>query len=131
MIQLFVLTGSAAGQSFSTNQFPVSIGRNSNCSLVISEPGIFEQHFEIHFSPEGFILQANNHAVVYINDSAAESSALRNGDVIKAGLAKIQFSLGSMIQRGLRVREALTWFIVATVTAAQVYLLFRLLAIAR
>jgi pSer/pThr/pTyr-binding forkhead associated (FHA) protein len=131
MIQLHVLTGAAAGQRYEANRFPVSVGRTSGCSLVLQDAGVFEKHFEIQFTPEGFELRAGPHAVVTVNGDRAEQTLLRNGDVIAAGFPKIQFWLGAMAQRGLRVRETLTWLLVAGVAAAQIYLLTRLLAIAR
>jgi predicted component of type VI protein secretion system len=131
MIQLHVLTGSSAGQSFSTNQFPVSVGRNPKCSVPLADPGVFDTHFEIQFSPEGFVLQANSHTVVYVNDATTERAILRNGDVVKAGLAKLQFSLGTLGQRGLRAREVATWLLIGAAAAAQAYLLLRLIAMAR
>jgi predicted component of type VI protein secretion system len=131
MIQLHVLTGAAAGQRFQSDHFPVSVGRNADCSLVLSDAGVFEKHFEIQFSREGFHLRTSANAVIYVNGTASETASLRNGDIITAGLAKLQFWLGAMVQRNLRVREAATWLLVVAVVGAQVYLLFRLFAIAR
>ena len=129
MIQLHVLTGSSAGQRHELNRFPITIGRDPGCSVRLADPGVFDTHFDIQFSPEGYTLRASPHAVVAVNDSRTESVLLRNGDIISAGYAKIQFWLGAMKQRGLRVRETFAWFLVAAVAIAQIYcfvLLFRL-----
>src|ERR1041385_2425445 len=107
MVQLSVLNGSAAGQQFQANRFPISVGRNCECSLAVNEPGVFDKHFEIQFSPEGFFLQASPHAVISVNGATLERAQLRNGDLIVAGYAKIQFSLGALAQRPLWIREAL------------------------
>jgi hypothetical protein len=131
MIQLSVLNGSAAGRQLEANAFPISVGRNSACSLVLSEPGVFDKHFDIQFSPEGYTLQAAPHAVVSVNGANLERALLRNGDVIAAGYAKIQFSLGGLKQKALGVREGLTWLLIAAVAAAQVVFVSRLIAMAR
>jgi predicted component of type VI protein secretion system len=131
MIQLNVLTGAAAGHRFQATTFPVSVGRSADCSLSLTDPGVFERHFEIQFSADGFSLLPHEHAVISVNGAAViQPALLRNGDVIGAGYAKLQFSLGPMRQKSLRFREAFTWLLVLGVAAAQVYLVSRLLAIA-
>ena len=99
--------------------------------MALADPGVFDKHFEIQFSPEGFTLQASPHAVVTVNDARTESALLRNGDIISAGYAKIQFWLGAMTQRGLRVREGFVWIVIIAVAVAQVWALWRLLGMAR
>jgi len=131
MIQLHVLTGAAAGLRCEANHFPMSVGRSSACTIIIQDPGVFDKHFEIQFSSEGFTLQGNPHSVVAVNGAQTESALLRNGDVISAGFAKIQFWLGAMTQRSLRLRETAVWMLIIAVALAQVYLLSRLLAITR
>jgi hypothetical protein len=127
MIQLHVLSGASAGQRHELNQFPVSVGRNATCSVPLSDPGVFDKHFEIQFSPEGYNLQASPHAVVTVNDARAETALLRNGDIISAGYPKLQFWLGAMTQRGLRLRESIAWFLVFGVSVAQIYVFLQLL----
>lgn len=131
MIQLHVLTGAAAGQRFEAAKFPITVGRNVDCAFVLNDAGVFDRHFEIQFSPAGFTLQASPPAVVMVNDARCETALLHNGDTIIAGYPKIQFWLGAMKQRGLRLREIFAWLIIAVIIAAQVYLLMRLLAIGR
>jgi pSer/pThr/pTyr-binding forkhead associated (FHA) protein len=130
MILLQALNGSAIGRRFEANKFPITIGRASDCAVVLSEAGVFDRHFEIQFSPEGFTLQASPHAVVTVNGDRTESALLRNGDVISAGYSKIQFWLGAMKQRGLALREIFTWLMIFSVIAAQIYLFAKLLALA-
>jgi hypothetical protein len=129
MIQLHVLTGSSAGQRHELKQFPITVGRSPACSIPLADPGVFDTHFEIHFSPDGFTLRASPHAVVAVNDTRAETILLRNGDIVSAGYPKIQFWLGAMSQRGLRVRETIAWLLVVGVTAAQIYLFLQLFGI--
>ncbi len=131
MIALHLLTGAAAGQRISPARFPVSVGRAASNSLAVVEPGVFDRHFEIQFTPDGFSLVPNPPATVSINGALSPAAILRNGDIIEAGFAKIQFWLGPMSQRSLLPREMLTWLMVGGVAAAQVYLLANLLAFAR
>jgi predicted component of type VI protein secretion system len=131
MIQLQVLTGSSAGRRLEADRFPITVGRAPDCSLSLSDPGVFDRHFEIQFSDDGYTLQSSAHAVVTINGERAEQTLLRNGDLIVAGYAKLQFWLGALIQRGPRVREALAWLLILAVAGVQAYCLFRLLVLAR
>ena len=127
MIQLLVLTGSSAGQRHELHRFPVTVGRSTACSVALGDPGVFDTHFEIQFSPEGFTLRASPHAVVAVNETRTDSTLLRNGDIISAGYPKIQFWLGAMTQRGLRVRESFAWLLVLAIAAAQLYFFLQLL----
>jgi|ERR1051325_2848865 predicted component of type VI protein secretion system len=131
MIQLHVLTGVSAGQRYEAEKFPISIGRNAGCSFTLNDAGVFDRHFEIQFSPEGYTLQASPHAVVAVNGAHVQTALLRNGDVINAGYPKIQFWLGAMKQRSLRPREMFTWLMILGAVATQGYLLARLLSIDR
>jgi predicted component of type VI protein secretion system len=128
VIQLHVLNGAAAGQRFEAEKFPITVGRNADCSVVLNDAGVFDRHFQIQFSPDGYTLQASPHAVVAVNGARAETTLLRNGDLINAGYPKIQFWLGALQQRGLKLREAFTWLMIVCVVASQVYLVTRLLA---
>src|SRR3954469_205207 len=127
MIQLHVLNGGASGRRFETDKFPITVGRSADCSFVLNDAGVFDRHFEIQFSPEGFALHATPHAVVMVNDARCETALLRNGDTIIAGYPKIQFWLGALKQRGLRLREFFAWCMIGVVIAAQMYLLARFL----
>ena len=131
MVQLQVLSGAAAGKKHQASIFPISVGRAADCTLALNDPGVFERHFEIHFSPEGFTLAPGSNAVVMLNGARTERALLHNGDIIEAGLAKLQFWLGALPQRALALRETLTWLFIAAVVASQVYLVFRLLAMTR
>jgi pSer/pThr/pTyr-binding forkhead associated (FHA) protein len=129
MILLHALNGSAAGRRFEANKFPITVGRGADCTVVLNDAGVFDRHFEIQFSSEGYKLQASPPAVVTVNGASAETALLRNGDIINAGYPKIQFWLGAMKQRGLAMREVFTWSLVLGVIAAQIYLLVKLLAL--
>ena len=130
MILLQALNGESAGRRFDAKRFPVTVGRSADCTVVLNDAGVFDRHFEIRFSPGGFMLQASPDAVVAVNGARAESALLRNGDIINAGYAKLQFWLGAMKQRSLAVREIFTWLLILAVIIAQTYLLVKLLALA-
>jgi hypothetical protein len=131
VIQLIVLSGASLGKSHTAERFPFWVGRNPSCALCLNDLGVFEQHFEIQFSGEGFSLIPKADAVLTLNGQPSKGGLLRNGDVIGAGLAKIQFWLGALPQRGLKLREIGTWTLVFAVGILQLYLLSRLLAMAR
>jgi hypothetical protein len=131
VIQLQVLSGSSLGKRVAAERFPFSVGRNSVNSLVLTDPGIFDQHFAISFSNDGFLLGPAADAVITLNGAPSNGGVLRNGDVIGAGLARVQFWLGALPQRGLKFREVATWTLVFAVGICQIYLLVRLLAMAR
>jgi hypothetical protein len=131
MIQLHVLTGAEAGKRLVAKKFPFKVGRHSGNSLVLSDPGVFADHFEISLSEEGFALTANGDAVVTVNSNPENATLLRNGDLIGCGLAKLQFWLAELPQQGLKARELVTWGLIALVAGLQVYLLARLLELAR
>jgi hypothetical protein len=52
---------------------------------------------------------------------------LRNGDIISLGSVKIQFWLGPVGQRGLRLRELFVWILLALVVFSQFILIYWLL----
>ena len=131
MIQLHVLSGAAAGKRFESKTFPVTIGRGAANALTLSDPGVFERHLEIRFSGEGFSFISAPDAVVTLNGCRAEGGTLRNGDLLGAGYTKLQFWLAALPQRGLRLREVITWLLVSGVAGAQIFLLLRLLEMAR
>jgi predicted component of type VI protein secretion system len=132
MIQLHLLNGATAGQRFESEKFPITVGRSADCSLALNEPGVFDRHFEIKFSAEGFTLQPFPNAVVAVNGVRADAPLLlRNGDLLNAGYPKIQFWLGALKQRGLKIREGFAWLMIAAIIATQAYCLTSLLALTR
>ena len=59
-----------------------------------------------------------------VNGQPQKSTRLRNGDIISIGSAKIQFWLAPAPLRGLGLREALVWLLVASVVASQLALIY-------
>jgi pSer/pThr/pTyr-binding forkhead associated (FHA) protein len=128
MIQLKILSGKMAGTSFVARHFPVRIGRAAGADLRLVDPGVWDEHFQITLAGrEGFLLETHADALTNVNGEPAAQSALRNGDVIEIGSLKIQFWLGEAVQRGLKLREAFVWVMVAAVTLLQLSLIYWLI----
>jgi pSer/pThr/pTyr-binding forkhead associated (FHA) protein len=128
MIQLKILSGKKAGSEIVACHFPFWVGRAADCQLSLDDPGVWEKHFQIRLNPEnGFVLVADPKTSVVIDDKPVQEAALRNGDIIQIGLAKIQFSISPTTQKSLALREALTWVGFAAVFFAEVALIYQLL----
>lgn len=131
MIQLRVLSGNSAGKLFVAKAFPFSFGRAASNTLALAEPGVFERHFEIAFTRDGYKLTPSASAPVTINGAPLSGEILRNGDVIAAGGAKLEFALAAAPQKGLGLRESAAWALVILVAAAQAACLLWLLQVSR
>ncbi|MEO6182630.1 MAG: FHA domain-containing protein [Verrucomicrobiota bacterium] len=128
MIQLKVLSGSTAGTEVVARRFPFSVGRNSSCDLQITDPGVWDEHFQIDLTlPEGFHLAAKANTVVVIDGKPIQKVILRNGEIIEIGTTKILFGFSATKQKGLAVREWLTWTALAALCLGQIALIYRLL----
>lgn len=128
MIQLKILSGKMAGNTFVARHFPVRIGRAAAADLRLEEPGVWDEHLQIILAgKEGFLVEAHADALTTVNGQPAQQLALRNGDLIGIGALKIQFWLGEAAQRGLKIREALVWAIIAAVTLTQLGLIYWLI----
>jgi len=128
MLQLQILSGKQAGLLWDARRFPVRIGRAADCELRIEDDGVWDTHLRIELKPgEGFTFSAQPGALVTINQNVSEDSRLRNGDIITVGSAKIAFRLSPTKQKGLNLREAFVWSVIAAVTISQMALLAWLL----
>jgi pSer/pThr/pTyr-binding forkhead associated (FHA) protein len=126
MVQLKTLTGKQAGTESVVRRFPFRVGRSSESHLVLEDPGVWEKHFELR-RDNAVVLHAAPNALVSINGTTVREAALRNGDLIEIGSAKIQFSLAPARHRSLRPREFLTWSIFVLVALSQIALVYWLL----
>jgi len=128
ILQLSILSGKKAGATWVARRFPVRIGRAPSNDLQFDEEGVWNEHLTLEFDPaEGFLLQAHSHALVSVNGELVGRSFLRNGDVLELGALKLQFWLAETPQRGLRLREGLTWAGIVAVCLGQVVLIYWLL----
>ena len=62
-----------------------------------------------------------------VNGHAVAHGALHNGDLIELGALRLQFWLDETAQRGLLLRETLTWAAIAVISVAQIALIVWLL----
>jgi hypothetical protein len=128
MIQLGILSGKKAGTAWAARRFPVQIGRSPTDDLQIVEPGVWEHHLRLQLDRgEGFHFSTRPEAVAIINGQPFHQAALRNGDTIELGSLRMRFWLAETRQRGLRMREWLTWAAIAAVSLGQVGLVYWLL----
>lgn len=127
MLLLQILNGKKAGTEFSARHFPVRVGRGSSADLLVEEPGVWDEHFEIHFSPDGLMIKTHPDAPVMINDHAVTEAVLRNGDLISIGVLKLRFGLSPVRQRNHKLVEWLTWIGLGALSLGQVALIYRLI----
>ncbi len=128
MIQLKILSGKKAGTEMVVRRFPFYVGRSTACGLSLDDPGVWEKHFQIQLiSLEGFTLVTEPSTTVVMDGKTVQQAALRNGDVIEIGLAKILFGLSATQQKSLGLREWLTWMALALLCLSQFALIYYLL----
>ncbi len=120
MLQLQILSGKQAGFLWDARRFPVRIGRAAGSDLQIEEDGVWDEHLQVELKTgDGFVITAHPGALVSVNQSPVETIRLRNGDIITAGSARIAFRLSQTKQRGLKLREAFIWLLLAGITISQ------------
>ena len=128
MIHLKIVSGKMAGTTFVARHFPVRIGRAAEADLQLEEPGVWDEHLQIILAgKEGFLVETHANALATVNGQPVQHLALRNGDLIEIGSLKIQFWLSEAPQRGLKIREAFVWAIIAAVTLTQIVLIYWLI----
>lgn len=124
MVDLHVLSGKKAGSRSAAVRFPFRIGRASQNDLLLDDDGVWDQHLVLEFrEKDGFYLAAASNAITTVNGKPLTEALLRNGDVITLGLAKIQFWLAPVPQRGLRLPENFVWALLILVTLVQFLLI--------
>ena len=125
MVQFHILSGKKAGARMEARRFPFHIGRAAGNDLELDDNGVWDRHVSVEFDPQsGFRLASAPEAIVAVNGAVVKEQALRNGDVITAGSARIQFWLAAARQGNLRLRENAVWALITLVTIAQFVLLY-------
>jgi predicted component of type VI protein secretion system len=127
MVQLQLLSGNRAGTLFRATQFPIRAGRAPDLELSLDDPGVWQRHFQIHWRPEGLVVQTEPEALLSLNDTPVQRAILRNGDILTLGALRIRFSLAPVRQSSLALREWLTWIALAALCLAQVALVYFLI----
>ncbi len=128
MIQLHILSGKKAGATISISRLPFQVGRAATNGLVLDDPGVWDQHFEIEWpSADALILHSNKKAVTVVNGGTVKESALHEGDLIEAGGVKLRFGFEPVRQKSLLPRELLTWIALGALSLGQIALIYQLL----
>lgn len=128
MVQVNILSGKKAGAQSVARRFPFRIGRAPGNDLQLDDDGIWDQHLSLELNRQkGFTLATAPNALTAVNGVPVQTVVLRNGDIITVGSARIQFWLAAVRQRGLRLREAFVWGLLAAVTTGQFGLIYWLL----
>jgi hypothetical protein len=131
MVQFKILSGKMAGTRWGSRRFPVRIGRGTSADLKSEEDGVWDEHLRLDFNArDGFVLSPQQNALARVNGQPlAHPLALRNGDMIEVGSLKLEFWLTETRQRGLALREWLTWVFIALICLGQVGLIYWLLRV--
>jgi pSer/pThr/pTyr-binding forkhead associated (FHA) protein len=124
-VQLTLLSGARAGETFPAARFPFTIGRERSAALPLEAPGVWERHLQLQLQPgEGIFISVNPATFVLVNGQPLQHGLLRNGDRLEVGGARLQFALGETRPRDWRLRVGLTWLAVLALTALQFCLVY-------
>ena len=127
MIQLRILSGKMAGEIVFVRRFPFRVGRAPENELCLEDEGVWDHHLAIWCeNQDGFVLTSAPDAFTAVNDEPQKEIRLRNGDLVSFGSAKLQFWLAPAKLRGLQLREAFVWLLLAGATLVQILVLFKL-----
>lgn len=127
MVLLRILSGEAAGREVTARRFPFTAGRSGRADLQLAQRGVWDEHFRLERDPRrGLRVTALGEATTRVNGRVVTELPLRNGDIIEAGEARVQFWLGAVEQASLRWRERLTWAGLGGFLVAQFLLVWRL-----
>ena len=127
MVQLNILTGKQAGRQMLVRHFPFRVGRTAGNDLQLEDDGVWDEHLTLEFpAAEKFVARTAPGALAALNHQPLQTATLRNGDLLGLGSVQLRFWLAATRQRGLRLREALVWALLAAVTLVQLGLVYRL-----
>jgi predicted component of type VI protein secretion system len=127
MVRFNILSGKSAGSHWEARRFPIMIGRAETAQFRLEDPGVWDQHLELSLLDERlFEVSAQSQGIVTINGITAQRAALRTGDIIQLGAARIQFWLANTQQRTFRPREWTLWFSIVAVSLCQIWLAYRI-----
>jgi len=73
------------------------------------------------------VIEAEEEALLSVNDIPARRAVLRGGDVITFGAVKARFSLSPLRQSSMAARECLTWLGLGALCLGQVWLVYYLM----
>ena len=88
-----IIFGPHAGQKFVTNKTLITVGRGSDCDLILSEdPKVSRQHAEIRFSAQGVTItnMSQKNYIVY-QGQKVHTATVHFGEKIYIGDSELQF----------------------------------------
>jgi hypothetical protein len=124
MIQFVLLSGKTAGAAWVARRFPVRVGRAVGNDLRLDASGVYDRHFEVDATPgQALELSVIEPALANVNGQPVMRCALRHGDLVEAGSARLRFWLAPTHQTRLWVSQASVWVAWSAVLVAQLILL--------
>ncbi len=85
MITFDIIAGGNSGKSFEFDKVVITIGRNPDCDLVLSDTGISRQHATVRYVSGGFVLENQSANGTLLNGSEINSEKLKTDDIIEIG----------------------------------------------
>ena len=105
--KLICVAGPSAGRELVLVDATATIGRDSECSLVLDDPQVAPEHLTITVTPIGFKVSASERTM--FNGAAGTSRMLGHGDEIEVGASRLRFTVqvagGKKADRGNAVGE--------------------------
>ena len=73
-----------------------SLGRHRNNDIVVTDPKVSSFHARIDKTADGFnVVDLKSRNGTYVNGQRIETAALRTGDEVRLGTAKLQYRVDS------------------------------------
>ncbi len=83
-----------AQSAINLTSLPFTIGRDKKCNLCINEPSVFKRHAQIQADNNKFMLKdLGTYEGTYLNGERTVETPLKDGDIIRVGTQKMQFSI--------------------------------------
>jgi len=125
MVKFRFLSGKMAGHSIEASHFPFTIGRSAKVDFRIEEPGVWDEHAELRLLDNDlFELTLQSGAKGSLNGHPFEKAAVRNGDTVELGGAKLQFYLAETQLKDWLWPERLLWGFLGAIVLSQVFLFY-------
>jgi pSer/pThr/pTyr-binding forkhead associated (FHA) protein len=124
MLQLQILSGKRAGETFDGNARVVTVGRSEQADVVLDDPGVWLAHCRIFWDEAGVNFEVAPQAMASINGVPVANTLLHNGDIITLGGVNLRFGYSPVRQSSMALREWLTWIALGGLCAVQVAVIY-------